>query len=397
MNILFYCSEYPPAISGGIGSVTKILAEELVKKGHKVFVVGFYNNLGDIPEVSVVNGVEIIRLTEHNLLKRKIAGFCMRFRVTNYFEQQKINQIEIYIQSLIEKEKIDVFETPDFFVSNCRFRNLHFRKFSVPTVLRIHGSCSFLFNMKGLKSGSVKKNDARHFSRCDYISSVSQFSMDYVLQNFDVSWSRRNVVIYNPIENSFLKQCAPSDDGVILFVGKLVETKGCYSLVKAFNLIADKYSNIRLRLVGGGNQDALIQLVEPKYRNRVEMLGFCDRSTIAREIENCAFACIPSYFENFSIVALEIMAKRRALIYTERTSGREIIDNGIDGILVNPEDVNQIAEKMSYLIENRDERNRIGEAAYIKIESIFAVDKIVGNLISFYSSILKNDIRYDNQ
>ena len=52
---------------------------------------------------------------------------------------------------------------------------------------------------------------------------------------------------------------------------------------------------------------------------------------------------------------------------------------------------------MSYLIENRDERNRIGEAAYIKIESIFAVDKIVGNLISFYSSILKNDIRYDNQ
>ena len=42
MKILFYCNEYPPYPTGGIGSVTKIVAEELVKRGHEIFVVGYY-------------------------------------------------------------------------------------------------------------------------------------------------------------------------------------------------------------------------------------------------------------------------------------------------------------------------------------------------------------------
>ena len=42
MNILYLCDEYPPCQHGGIGSVTQSLARELVSKGHKVSVCGFY-------------------------------------------------------------------------------------------------------------------------------------------------------------------------------------------------------------------------------------------------------------------------------------------------------------------------------------------------------------------
>jgi glycogen synthase len=42
MNILYICDEYPPGPNGGIGSVVQNLARELVKQGHKVYVVGLY-------------------------------------------------------------------------------------------------------------------------------------------------------------------------------------------------------------------------------------------------------------------------------------------------------------------------------------------------------------------
>ena len=62
MNILFYCAEYPPYKTGGIGSVTKIFAEELVRRGHNVYVMGYYPENKSFPQYSVINGVHIYRL-----------------------------------------------------------------------------------------------------------------------------------------------------------------------------------------------------------------------------------------------------------------------------------------------------------------------------------------------
>ena len=42
MNILFYCDEYPPYITGGIGSVTQTVAEYLSSKGHNIYFIGYY-------------------------------------------------------------------------------------------------------------------------------------------------------------------------------------------------------------------------------------------------------------------------------------------------------------------------------------------------------------------
>ena len=71
-----------------------------------------------------------------------------------------------------------------------------------------------------------------------------------------------------------------------------------------------------------------------KSMNQIKLFGFCDRKFVAHKIDECAFACIPSYFENFSMVPLEIMARTRCLIFTERTSGNEVIINNEDGYIV---------------------------------------------------------------
>jgi glycosyltransferase involved in cell wall biosynthesis len=77
--------------------------------------------------------------------------------------------------------------------------------------------------------------------------------LDYILNNFDCNHFKIKDVIYNPIEETFLQRNPANENNTILFIGKITETKGCYSLLKAFNNISLRHPNWRLRLVGNGN------------------------------------------------------------------------------------------------------------------------------------------------
>ena len=387
MNILFYCSEYPPFPTGGIGSVTKIIAEILVKRGHNVSVVGYYKRLYDLPFYSQINGVNIYRLHK-SYCDGKIRTFAFRIlhklSLSKFIVQKELNYTECFIADLIEKKNVDIFEITDYYSFNERAKDLQYKKFAIPTILRIHGCCSFIQALKGIDNSQTKKNDQRHFERCDYISAVSQYAMNYIKANY-VAHFMREVVIYNPIEDSFLNLSKSSkSSNVILFIGKLTETKGCYSLLKAFNICAAINSDLELHLIGKGNVDEALLYINPEYRDRVKFLGFCNRKVICDEIDKCAFACIPSYFETFGMVALEIMARSRALIFTERTSGKEIIDDGVNGFVVNPEDINQIADKINMLVSNLTLRRKIEQNAYLKVYKNFMVSNIVDKMEDFY-------------
>lgn len=386
MRILFNCSEYPPFRNGGIGSVTKIVAEELCRRGHQVYVVGFYPELKSKKTEIIVNGVHVIACNA-SVLKgnwRQLYMYLNKLRLVKWFIQKELSDFEDILTTFIENYNIDVLEIPDFYKFNQYNCHLSYKRFSIPTIIRVHGSVSFMHTNIGKSTFYSQKNDNAHFLRADYLSSVSKYSLEYVNQHLNCIHFKQFNVIYNPIEDSFLKDNSPSKNKVILYIGKIIETKGAFSLLKAFNLVASKFQDWKLFLIGGGDIEQAKKLVSTNYRDRVKFLGFCDRETIRKEIDNCSFACIPSYFENFSMVPLEIMARKRCVIYTHRTSGPEIIQDGVDGYTVNPEDVNIIAEKVSLLIDDIEMRNRFAEKAYLKVVNHFSASKIVDTMESFY-------------
>ena len=141
-------------------------------------------------------------------------------------------------------------------------------------------------------------------------------------------------------------------------------------------------------MIGGGDVKELQKSISLESKKYVSFLGFCDRKTIIDEIDKCAFACIPSFFENFSMVPLEIMGRTRALIFTKQTSGREIINDGYDGYVVDPHDVNEVCAKIRIMIENVELRNKFAERGYRKIKECFSVDVIVDKLEKFYTNCI---------
>ena len=180
-----------------------------------------------------------------------------------------------------------------------------------------------------------------------------------------------------------------NDNKTILFIGKITETKGCYSLLKAFNNISLRHPDWRLRLAGNGNIQEAQSLIHPDVIDKVTFVGYCNREKIKQEIDNCSFACIPSYFENFSMVALEVMAREKALVYTERTSGKEIIEDNCNGFIVNPENVKEIEEKCNELIANSQKRKEFAEKAYFTIKDNFLVETITDQLEELYRKAIE--------
>lgn len=394
MNILFYCSEYPPYVTGGIGSATKTVAEELAKRGHNIYVVGYYVSM---PTKGVIyeniNNVHIYRINKgyrNSIIKQKLFSVLRRLGKTNLIIQKEVSYIDEFIQHLLDTKNIEVIELTDY-LNQCLYTKgkLSFKKFSIPCILRIHGCASFLNSLKRLNLKYVQENDQRHFSRCNHISSVSQYSLEYIFKNFDCNHFDLKEVIYNPIDKTFLQRNPPNDNNTILFIGKITETKGCYSLLKAFNNISLHYPNWKLRLIGGGNIENAKSFIHPDVLDKVTFVGYCNREKIKQEIDNCSFACIPTYFENFSMVALEVMARERALVYTERTSGKEIIEDNRNGFLVNPENIKEIEDKCCELIANVQKRMEFAEKAYFTIKDNFLVETITDKLEGLYKRAIE--------
>ncbi len=392
MNLLFYCSEYPPYKAGGIGTVTKIVAEELVLRGHNVSVIGYYPDIKESFVEEWITGVKVIRYNlgyRNTRLKERMFVLLRKIGLSGFITKRELTFIEDKIEAFIHDNQIDILELTDYYPFALCNSKLTFRKFSVPTVLRIHGSASFIQNLLGRGRKIYDDNDERHFQRCDFVSSVSNYSMDYIRNNFCLTAIKNWEVIYNPIEDTFIKESVPVDNDNILFIGKLTESKGCNSLVKAFNYCAEKNSDIQLRLVGKGDEMTVKALIDPRFIDRVHFLGYCDRERVKEEIDSCSFACIPSYFENFSMVPLEIMARKKTIIYTSRTSGSEIINDGYDGFIVNPEEIIQISEKIMLLVHDHKLRDEFALRAYKKIKERFSVTRIMQKLERFYSGIVQ--------
>ena len=76
MNICFICSEYPPYKCGGIGNFVKSIAEKFVANGHRVKVIGLYNDLNQDLHESI-NGVKVTRLKKSNGRYRVIHDILM--------------------------------------------------------------------------------------------------------------------------------------------------------------------------------------------------------------------------------------------------------------------------------------------------------------------------------
>lgn len=366
MKIGFVCGEYPPCNNGGIGTYTKELAEGLAAKGHEVVVFGFYYPYYLKLESKIfekISGVEIIRLPFE-----KYSRISVLNEIINRFSFWR------YTRKIIVEKNLEVIEVYD------STGVLPF-PVQVPKITRLHGSVTFF-----------GKELNRPFSRSSYwfeyfqlitskeIIGVSKYVLDKTKIYFKLKKGGR--VIHNSVKVPTTNGPEKIETGgvqYLLFFGSLLPKKGIEQLVESMNIVFRKFPNVKLYIVGKSDitksgiayTDYLLNLVEPNFRDGLVFFGHRNKEDLLPLIQKSYCCVLPSHSECFSLAPMEAMTLGIPVIYSRLHSGPELIDSGIDGLLVDPANINDIASKIISLLEDQEFSREMGKRGQLKINNNF--------------------------
>jgi glycosyltransferase involved in cell wall biosynthesis len=166
------------------------------------------------------------------------------------------------------------------------------------------------------------------------------------------------------------------DRPVVLAVGRLQAVKGFDRLIRAFALVARDHPEWRLRICGSGvERPALRALIrELGLERHVRLTGRVPH--IERELESASVFALSSRSEGMSLALLEAMSKGLAVVsFACPTGPAEIIEHGVDGLLVPDGDEPALARAIASLIEDEALRRRLGSAAIGKAAT-FDIDAV---------------------
>ncbi len=165
-----------------------------------------------------------------------------------------------------------------------------------------------------------------------------------------------------------------------LFVGRLSSEKGLDVLVKAL----DRCPDISLDVIGVGSAEHLI-----RNHGRIRILGWLPRLEVYARMQKAAYLVMPStWYETFGMVAVEAYACGLPVIASRLGSMAEMIKDRHTGLLFQPASAEDLAEKLSWAENNRDQMRQMGANARTEYESKYTAEKNYIQLMKIYEEAI---------
>ena len=211
----------------------------------------------------------------------------------------------------------------------------------------------------------------RALAKAEKVVAVSRHSRADIQRLFP-GYATRIEVIHNGIDPHFLRQ--PSEDELlrvkgkfqidhpfILFVGNLKPHKNLTNLLKAFSLLRGRRERDLNLVIVGVERDKSPQLRETIDRlslhQAVRFLGYVDKDELCCLYHLAELLAFPSFYEGFGLPPLEAMACGTPVLASQLSSLPEVL--GDAALMVNPYQVEEIAEGIQQLIENAPLRKEL--------------------------------------
>lgn len=176
---------------------------------------------------------------------------------------------------------------------------------------------------------------------------------------------------------------------VIMFVGRLTKSKGLEVLLDAFKTLTERLDAFLVLIGDGPQRDALLRkAAESNIADHVFFAG--KRTDVERLLGLADVFVLPSLYEGFPIALLEAMAAKRAIVATNVGAVPAIIRNGINGILVNSGNAEELSDAIARLLTDEEKRLRISEEAYRTVRERYSWRDIGEKVYEAYSSLVRS-------
>lgn len=374
--------------SGGISSYIKNIAAAITARGHEAFVLG--GSYGYSTKTEIVEGITYIRVGSlvpifqgSSFLSLILNRIFIEYRRTVY--RKKVANLA---NKLVRNELIDVIEVADF-GNDLKYANdLIWKR----TVVRFHGLVSI-----DRGGGYIDLNNKHTLSsinsalKADYWSFPSRVYMKLILDYLTKVGFENKVKEYVQITNSVAKCISDGNtlevrSNKILFVGSLVETKGIWELVQAFDEMDN--ADWELHIIGAGNSVRKQIIKRFGSNERIILRGTLPNLEVINEYKNSKILCQPSWWENQSMTILEGMSSGCIVVASDCDGNKEIIEDKKTGILFRKGSTSDLKSKLEQAIFlSSNQCNDYRDCAYNVIKNDFNLNSNIERVLKLYSNI----------
>lgn len=184
----------------------------------------------------------------------------------------------------------------------------------------------------------------------------------------------------------------PSNSRTVLFAARLLKDKGLHQLITAKQLLQKQHINFTLKVAGIIDLDVssaipLSEILEWQKQGDIEWLG--NVKEMPTLIKSCDIICLPTtYGEGVPRILIEAASCQKAIIATNVAGCREIIDDGVNGLLAEPGSVESLCECLKLLLLDECKAYNYGVAGRLKVIAEFSQEIVFEKTLSVYRELI---------
>lgn len=272
----------------------------------------------------------------------------------------------------------------------------------ITTEAALRAGCKVVHTIHGIAHREVQYASGRYklatavqacllrkdIARADAVTSVSQYGLDSY-----APWIKSpTAVACVPVEDVFAD--VPALDGCknILYAGRISPLKNPMALVNAMIAVREKHPDARLNVCGGGLDtsygESVRRFVDDHGLGEVVLFrGVVDRETLAELLADSVCLALPSRQENTPVVIAQAMTAGRAAVATPVGGIPEMIEDGVNGFLVEPDDSETLAARIIELLDDPAKAGQMGAAAKKIATERYDRHKVAGRILEICSSV----------
>lgn len=383
MKICLINNLYQPFNRGGAEKVCETIARGLIKAGHKVVII----TTKPRKQLSIKNyELRIYYLSSLYYNLNKLPKFfrffwhCWNlFNLVGYFKIKKILKKEKCGAVITNNLMGPGFLTP-LAIKNLKIKHLHIAH----DIQLIHPSGLMYYGRERVVDSFFAKiylNICRALFKSPsvVIFPSAWLKNFYLKRNF---FSRSKIMVLpNPIAMAVARTGGGGGGFKFLFLGQLEKHKGVFLLIEAFNKISRQYPQVELWLAGEGRElnNLKFKILNLKLERNIKFLGWPGDEPADKLLSSSHSLVYPSLvYENCPNAIERALAAGLPVLASDLGGIAELLSDDT-GVLFKPADTDNLAERMSWLVENKNSLAGLGRAGRRRAEN-FKVENYVKRL-----------------
>ena len=257
----------------------------------------------------------------------------------------------------------------------------------IPYSFTLHGPADFL--------DPYRWKIGEKAARARFVATISHYARSQLMFHTPPEhWEKLHIVHCGVDPARYGKENRRSEKEIrLIFVGRFAPVKGLRLLVEAVSRLAQDLPGLTLTLVGDGEDRDTIEALAAPLGDRVRFTGYLAQDDVAGELCAAHIAVLPSFAEGVPVFLMEALASETPVIATQVAGVGELVEPGLNGLLVAPGDVDALTDAIRQLAGDATRRSAMGTHGRARVAEDFDIRTEAARLAWLFTQGGAPDIR----